>query len=284
MFRLDVEHTFFSSGTPGDLDFIPTPKSSVILKNAGLLNRRTARGLSVFYDLARAEALQLYASDPDEPLSFEFKIFSSNRSFDLYTEPAPTQPEAILHFDTKMAKLDGSSRLRLHEQDYVSQKDFAPLTSPLFNELLSPKDRHVKPILTVTIHGEDLGIRPHDHPPEVVSKRYYIRFKTREIVWKYYLLGTIAKRNAYIADMNNETEFELAGEAVLSDDRTALAFRSKHPLPLRERSDYRFQLRERGPGGGKILIQRLPVASADQFYRETIDGKNVAVSEVYINY
>jgi hypothetical protein len=284
LFSFAVEHTFFSSGTRADLDVLPTLKSSVILKNSGLLSRKTVNGVSIFYDQSRVEALQLYIADRDEPLRFEFKVFSNNKSFDLYTEPTPTQPDAILHFDTNTVTVDQSGRLRLHEQDYVSQKDFAPLTAPLFNDLLSPKDRLVKPTLTVTIHGKDLGIHPPDKFHEMVSKHYYVSFKTREVVWKYYLLGDIGKTSAYIADLNNETEFESAGEAVLPDHRTALTFRSKGPIPLRDRSHYRFQLKDRGSGGSKVLIQRLPVASPDQFYLDMIDGEEVMVSEIYINY
>lgn len=256
----------------------------MLLNNACLLTRKTVKGLSVFYDLTGAGALRLFATDPEEPLSLGFKVVSQHRAFDLYTWPTPTKSEAILHFDTKTAKPDESGRLRLHEQDYVSNKDFVLLTSPLFDELLSPKDRLVKPTFTVTIHVAEADTRGFDEPATAHPKQYYIRFRTREMAWKYYVLGNLTKRNAYITDVNNETEFDALGETVLSDNRTALIFRSKRPIPLREKPDYRFQLRERGPGVGKVLIQRLPVASADQFYKETIDGQDVMVSEIYVNY
>lgn len=284
LFSFDAEHAFFSNGTGADFDVLPTRKTSVILNNAGLINRKTATGVSIFYDQSGIEALQLYAAGPDDPLRFEFTAFSRNKTLDLYTEPSPTRLDSILHFNSKLVKADANGRLRLHEPDYVSQKDFVPLTSPLLNDLLDPKDRLAKPTLTVTLHGEDVGIHPSAGFHEPGSKHYYVRFKAREVVWKYYLFGDIRKKHAYIADLDNETEFESAGDAVLPDHRTALIFRSKVSLPLRDRSRYRFQLKDPGSGGGKILIQRLPVATPDRLYLDMIDGKEVMVSEIYINY
>jgi len=283
LFCLDVEHTFFASGTLADVHFVPISATSVILNKAGLLSKETGNGLSVFYDHHGAEVLRLFAADLDEPLRFSFKAFSQDRAFDLCTE-TPSKPEAILHFDTAKAKLEGSGRLRLHEQDYVSDGDFVPFTSPLLDDLLSPKDRLLKPTFTITVHIAKEDVSGFDEPGTIHPRHYYIRFHAREMVWKYYVLGNLAKRNAYIADANNGTEFEALGETALTDHRRALLFRSKRPIPLRERTEYRFQLRERGSGVGKVLIQRLPVATADNFYKETIDGQEVMVSEVYVNF
>ena len=78
-------------------------------------------------------------------------------------------------------------------------------------------------------------------------------------------------------------EFEDTGRDLLPDNREALTFRSKQRIPLRERSEYRFQLKEKGTNGGKVVIRRLPVASADQYIREMVDGKEAIVSEIFIN-
>lgn len=86
-----------------------------------------------------------------------------------------------------------------------------------------------------------------------------------------------------VADLDNTIEFESSGSEVLADQRTAITFKSKVPLPMRERSEYRFQLREKGPGSGKVLIRRLPVASAAQIGVERTEGQTTLVSEMYIN-
>lgn len=284
LFCVDVEHTFFASGTLADLSFVPTPATSTILINASLLSKKTDKGLSVFCDRHGAEALRLFAAELKEPLSFSYKVFSQYRAFDLCTQPTSAKPDTMLHFDAVRAKPDGSGRLRLHEQEYVSDLDFVPITSPVIDGVLSSKDRLLKPTFTVTVHSTEADRSHLDTPGASHAPHYYIKFHAREMVWKYYVLGNLAKRKAYIADANNDMEFEPMGETVLNDHRHALLFRSKRPIPLREKAEYRFQLREQASGAGKVLIQRLPVATADQFYKETINGQDVMVSEVYVNY
>lgn len=284
LFCVDVEHTFFASGALADLSFVPVPATSAILNKAGLLSKETGKGLSVFSDQRGAEVLRIFAAELEEPLRFSFKVFSQYRALDLCTDPTPATQAAILHFDTQRAKPGEDGRLRLHEQEYVSGQDFVPIASPLLDDLLNPKDRLIKPAFTVTVHVTGADIQGVDAPGPSHPPHYYVKFHARQMVWKYYVLGNLAKRSAYIADANNDIEFDALGETALTGHRRALLFRSKRPIPLREKTEYRFQLRERGTGTGKILIPRLPVATADQFYKETIDGQDVMVSEVYVNY
>lgn len=284
LFCLDIEHAFFASGTPAGLHLVPVPTTSEILHKAGLLSKETGKGISLFCNQRGVDVLRLFAAEIQEPLQFSFKVFSQYPAFGACTEPAPVQQEVMLHFDGRNAMPDEDGRLRLHAQDSVSDQDFAPLASPLFTDLLSPKDRLIKPVCTVTIPVRDADLQGIDSPGVSQPPRYYVKFHARELVWKYYVLGNFAKKNAYITDANNDMEFESMGETALSDHRRALLFRSKRPIPLREKTDYRFQLREQGAGAGRILIPRLPVATADQFYKETIDGQDVMVSEVYVNY
>jgi hypothetical protein len=93
----------------------------------------------------------------------------------------------------------------------------------------------------------------------------------------------MTKIKSFITDLNHEIEFEATGRASLPGNRMAMTFRSKQRIPLREKSEYRFQLREKETNGGRVLIRRLPVASAGQFYKETVDGKEAIVSEIFIN-
>jgi hypothetical protein len=113
--------------------------------------------------------------------------------------------------------------------------------------------------------------------------RYFIRFGARKTYWTYYLLGPFARKRLSIVDLDEGTAFESLGPVSLSDERPALAFRSKTAIPLRQHSACRFQLREAGSGSGRILVRRLPVAAAGRVNRQSIGGKVVSVSEVYVN-
>lgn len=282
-FSISVEHLFFTKGMGPKLDFVPTHKTAMVLKNTVLLIRKTINGIYVFYDLKRAETLQLYADGPDHSLNFIFKAFSRDPRFQNYTAPPSYKEGAILYLDNRDVKADKTGRLRLHDEKHVTGKDFKKLDSPLVEEILDKKDMLARPAFIV-----DIGITKKqssllDKPLKTKCRNYYLSFGARQTFWKYYLLGSLERKRANIVDPEDRIVFESAGRESLSDNRSALTFRSKTPIPLQDSYDWRFQLREKCPEGEKVLIKRLPVASADQVSREIIGKKEAVVSEIYIN-
>jgi hypothetical protein len=163
--------------------------------------------------------------------------------------------------------------LRLHrgevvaEQDMVSQASGAP-RAPLFAvQVRYAVERGV------TLEQRLAG------PPDA----YYVRFAAPSTYWKYYLLGKLSTRQLSIVDLDGHTDFEPLGQTTLNSAQPALAFRSTAPIALRQHSGCRFQLRERGAGGERVLFKRLPVAGTGQLSREIINGDAFAVSEIYLN-
>jgi hypothetical protein len=254
LFSIEVEHHFFSGGLCRELNFVPTSKTDMVIKKTGLLTKNTINGICLFYDENKSECLQLYAADPDEPLSFGFKVFSRDPFFENYTELPASKEDSILYFDNRDVEIDTAGKFRLHNEEYVSETDFENLDSRLLEDILNKRDRLIRPIFTVNIFVPEKEGSLFDEQSKAISTSYQLKFKSRQTFWKYYLLGDIAGEDSYVADLNNETEFEFAGVESLADNRAALTFRSKTTLPFRERSDCRFQLRDRNSGGGKVLI------------------------------
>ena len=283
LFSVSVEHMFFTKGICQKLDFVPAHKADMLLKNADLLIRNTINGIYVFYNLQRAETLQLYAGRPDYPLNFIFKVYSRDPLFQNYTDPPSYKEGAILYLDNRDVKADKAGRLRLHKEKYVAEKDFRKLDSPFFEEILDKKDMLARPAFVVDIGMTKKESSLLDKPLKTNYKNYYLSFGARQTFWKYYVLGSLERKKPYIVDLENKTIFESVGRESLSDNRSALTFRSKTPIPLQDSYDWRFQLREKSPEGEKVLIKRLPVASADQVSREIIGKKEALVSEIYIN-
>jgi hypothetical protein len=279
-----VEHMFYSQDSCWELEFVPTPKTTITLKNAGLLTRNTRNGIRIFYDEQASETLQRFVEDTDDPLGLTFKVFSGNRLFENFTELPIRQEDAILYFDNRGLRKVTIGKQRLHDEEYVSSIDFQKLDTAQLKGILNKKDRLVRPIFIVRLFVSEKEINPFSKQLKVIPSDYYIKFNSRQTFWKYYLLGKIASERSYIVDLNNETEFEFTGQESLSDNRTALTFKSKTSIPMRRTFSSRFQLKERGPGGEKVLIKRLPVASVGQIDRETINGEDAVVSEIYINF
>ena len=95
----------------------------------------------------------------------------------------------------------------------------------------------------------------------------------------------MVQKDCYVADANQQIEFETAREVPLSDQSVASTFRSKQSIPLSEHYTYRFQLKEKNSKGGKdtIVINQLPVASMQQVGTVAPGSQVELAAEIYIN-
>jgi hypothetical protein len=284
LFNISVEHTFFVDGFATCLDFVPSEQTGRIINNAGLIVKKRVSGIGVVYDQERIEALLAYAEDETDPLCFEFKVYANDPQFKSYTEPFTGKSDgSLLYFDNMTDVHIANEQIRLHTLDFVSNINSENLGSSKVKDILSQKDRLIPPLFVVKIYATGKEGALFSAQFETAARNYYLSFKTRQTFWKYYLLGGMARKNAYIFDLDGGVEFEFAGETPLSDTRSALIFRSKAAIPLRQKQNFRFQLKEKGAGGDRVLIKRLPVASTGQFGKEVVSEQGIVVSEIYVN-
>ena len=281
-----VEHSYNLSGVCPSLYFYPTARTRALFANAGLLCKETIDGIQIVYDQDRIEALEMYSLDQQEPLSFDFKIFSSDPDFRSYTEPFAGGEDEIIYFDNRATS--GPGKHVISASEFVSGKDFRQPDSDELKDMLSQKDRLIPPEFVLRIFADNnkgsLLKQWLGKPPTI----YSISFTSRQRHWKYYLLGKIVRtdntNNRFcIVDPDNKVEFETTGEERLPNQSIAYTFRSKQQIPLYERYPYRFQLRQKGKAGETTVIPRLPVASVKQFGKDAMAEQEIIVSEIYIN-
>lgn len=279
LFSISVEHVYFSDGLWKDLNFVPDRGTLKVIEAASILVKPTKNGIGVFYDRDKSEVLRLYAKDTNGVLRFSFKVYSKDRTFANYTAPFSRDDGAILCFNNlgEGRDSDPAIRVRLSKDEFVSEKDVEEIESLIAEDILCLGDMRMPPDFVVSVSLKPGG------GGDFVTIDCGIKFNTRQSFWKYHLLGNMNKSNPFIVDLDNRVEFEFCGEVVLLGNRPAKVFRSKELIPVLERSNYRFQLREQGHGSGKVLIKRLPIA-AGRLGMEVINGKNEIVSENYINY
>lgn len=284
LFELVVEHSYFNGGKCTCLNFVPSEKTRRIINNIGLVIKKTESGIGIVYDKSRMEALLAYVEDETEPLCFEFKAYAVDPQFTSYTDVCYGNTDgSVLYFNNLMGVDIFNEHIRLHTTEYVSTINSKNIESPDVKDILSQKDRLIPPVFVVAIYAKGEVGSIFSEQYEIAEKKYFLRFEARETVWKYYLFGSMARENAYIHDQNGDIEFDFIGETTLSDTRPALAFKSKVAMPLRQKQDFRFQLKERGPGGDRVLIKRLPVANVSQFGKEVVSEQGIVVSEIFIN-
>jgi len=286
LLSIAVEHSYYLSGVCPCLDFNPTQRTAAILENAGLMCKKTVDGIQIVYDRSRLEALEMYANDLDEPLSFDFKIYSHDPEFRSYTEPFAAGEGDILYFDNRA--VNGAGKQSISVSKYASSKDLKKPDSSELEGILSQKDRLSPPefVLRIFANTDKGSLLEQWLEPEPMV--YSIGFFNRQRHWKYYLLGKMVNRNKpsdgfSIIDPDNKVEFEAMGEERLSDQRTAYTFRSKQPIPLNEFYSYRFQLKQKGRDNESIVIQRLPFASVGHVGTDEVAEQATMVAEIYIN-
>lgn len=281
---ISVTHTYFADGRCRSLVFNPTPGTVHLINKAGLLTKNSDSGVHILLESGGIDTLRQRIADPDEPSALVFKVFARDRDFPYYTEPGTFNEEALLYFDSRKGVATGTTgAIRLHSGDYVSELDFEKLDAPLFRDIVDKRDRLIRPAFVVSIDLAKALDALADASVPNRSGECIVAFKSRETFWRYYLLGEMKKRDAFIVDRNNGYAFDYMGEESLPDGRTALTFISQQRIPVQENSDCFFQLKEKGANGGKMLIRRLPVATPHQFGKELIHGQEAAVSNIYIN-
>ena len=274
LFSISVEHGFFSDGLLPGLRFEPAQNSAALLARSMLLSRSSPRGVQVYHDAGRSDALQLLADDTDGALQFRFNGYGGQPAPEFVSEPFLFADDATPIFDSENAVREDSGALRLHQGDAIAEQDMV-----VQERSGAPR----RPLFGVQIRYAASPEQSLEQRFKGAADEYYLRFAAPRTYWKYYLLGSLSKRQLSIVDLDGDTDFEPLGETVLCSERPALAFRSTAPIALRQRSACRFQLRERSTAGERVLFKRLPVAGTGQVSCETINGNAFAVSEIYLN-
>jgi hypothetical protein len=283
LFGVTVEHQFFGLKACVPFDFVPTSATTVSLAQCGLLVRSSPNGITVFCEDEAQADLRRATNVDDKSLMLEFKVFPRDRDFAKYTDPVTAAPSAVLYFDSWRAVKDPDGRQRLHPDECASEKFFEDWNSPLIRTAVATRDAIFKPSFLVNISVNDpldeTGLQPAIFTPA----SYYIRFAARKTFWKYYFFGDLGNKNLYIADLNGNVEFKCLGTTEVANSKVALTFVSGTTIPMQDTPEQRFQLRENGAMGEKVVIKRLPNASVGQINKEIIEENAVLVSEMYIN-
>ena len=103
--------------------------------------------------------------------------------------PVAIYAPVLDHLDAEL----GALHRELTDAETVSQADLAPMDSPLLEAMLDHRDRLFRPVFVVNIHLPQSQIIPADAPSSPASVSYYLKFSGRQTVWKYYLLGDLAR-------------------------------------------------------------------------------------------
>ncbi len=285
LIQLDVEHAFFGGGACRGLGLKPTAATAALLQRAGGLLRATGRGFIIHHDRSRRSALRGLVGDAHAPFVLLFIARSSDPWLASYTQGMLRDETTLLRFDSRRsAPPEADGRIRLHCGEFADVADRVRLTTPLMAQGLTRAEQLMPPAFVLRLAlrrgSVDGWTDAAEAPP---PQRYLIRLQATATRWKYYLPGEWAAQQPHVVDLGGQAQFDPAQTETLGDGRRALTIRSRSAIAQHHQPTQRFQLRARGPLADRVLIKRLPVASAGQISAETIAGVRSLVSEIYVN-
>lgn len=257
------------------------PQTLAAMASYGLLARFRPDGLDIACEQSQLDLLAQDVAGGEHPEALFFRVFADDPLFFNYTGTDLISESQVLYLRNERTELDDDGQIRITPAETVTEADLVD-SKTLPAGVIGRYDVWQK---LVCVLGIDLSLldlaRQGDGPP---VSRYYATFNVRRTYWKYLLLDDLARQDVYIADLDEQVEFEPLGETKVSPHHRASAYRSKVLLPLTRTPPFRFQLREKNSGNSRVLIRRLPVASAEQLSRDRLDDeRSVSVSEIFVN-
>jgi len=295
LFTVDLTHAYWSQPhawvrhalTPATLDWA---------RRRDLLVRAHRQGVAVFCDAARREAL-LGDLKPGEAVA-TIKWYATDEHFSRYT--APVQNSAAVYFLQSATSVPQTGEnpnaavltQRLHAGNAVDASNAVPISAPPLVTHLERADRLSPPVLVVQI---DLADHVASASANQICVDYTVHFDVRATRWRYYYVCEASNDALAIVDLDERVSFVASGSEPRSGGRCAMVFESEQEIAMQQQYPQRFQLRERGRSGERVLIRRLPNAEVGsviqqgmetkqrQEWQEAAQSRAVWVSEIYIN-
>jgi hypothetical protein len=276
--RIRVEHDYYANGFACGLHFEPDADTAAWLATHDCAWRDTGSGIELAAPTPRE-------GPPAPAATMTWFVRCDDRPFATVTAHLPRNPDRVLHFQLPPGASGTTEAVQtLHAGPHASLADASPTHPPgVLAGMLSSAHKARLPAFVVRVPAPLLS------SPTGTEARYRIAFEARTPVWKYCLLGDwgdwsdSATDPLRVEDSAQQTTFTEAVAEVLDNGQSALSIRSRGGIALRERADNRFQLRSRSAVADRVLVKRLPVAGADHFARETIDGVPTLVSEIFVH-
>lgn len=272
LFRLRLEHDYHAHGIFHAWHMAPSACTQMLMRGTGMVMRRAGNEAVFLLPASRFDLLRTPAGKPPAmpAPAVLLSIHANDPGFAGYTTP-PVPAGSLLIADSRHAG-NGAEGL-LHPSTQLDALALLPAEAPLCQLALAGVLAPRRPVLIVRI----------ELAADAAPRCFVARFGAAASYWKYYLAGPLAGRPLAIADLDAAVTFRGIGPVELERGHSAAVFQSERAIMLRERPGERFQLKEDGPFGERVLMKRMPVAGTGLRQREVIDGQVVQVSEIFIN-
>ncbi|MFK7887694.1 MAG: hypothetical protein AB8G16_12620 [Gammaproteobacteria bacterium] len=284
LFRVALEHDYFQAPESMGTVCVCDPRSEALAHACGLVIKVGVDGAVIYFDASNRTALEMTIADSQKPACLWFRLQTDNPLMHYCTEPRSPEPGSAFFFtnaagsDQQAAPTQG---LAIH--DKVTIDDVVSLDDERLSAVVTTHDRLHPPYAFVCIALADLPTLSDT----AVASDFIIRFAARETHWKYYLVANAPTRQWAVKSTEHgaavdSTAIEFIRRTErLPDGRECATFTSKSSIAMRERGTERIELRN--VDTDTVEIDRLPVASPQNFSQDTLDGRDVYVSNIFVN-
>jgi hypothetical protein len=282
LFSVTAEHGYFADTICRGLRFEPCAQSDALLQKSGCVWRAVKGGIAVHADVSKKNLLRACFEEFSPSRKLGFVGYADDALFNVFTGGYQHSADTALFLDSDTAILEPESgRLRLHAADTVSDEERRLRNSPsLFADRRQGTEQ---PKCEIWVKADIDMLDETSHVKDVIGKHYYLRFAARATLWHYVIVGDWAKDQVSVVDLTDKVKFNAHQPRYFANGRAAQTLRSAAAITMQEHSSQRFQLRVQDHGTERVIVKRLPVASADQFSIEEHQGAPTWVSEIYVN-
>lgn len=238
----------------------------------------------VFFDPANRAELDTAIANRQTPACLWFRLEVENPVVHQCTEPNTPQPGSVFFFSNhEGAEQQVAPTQSLAVHDKVSASDVMALADERLAAVISTRDARQPTFAFVCIALADLLTSTDT----AVVPDFVIRFAARETYWKYYLIANTPPEQLDVRGSERDSAGDLSqvdfvrGTEVLPDGRACSTFTSTSSIALRERSTEKMALRNAHTDS--VIFERLPTPSPQNLRQETFDGRQVTVSNIFVN-
>lgn len=275
LYKIVVAHAY-QEQADGPLTCVPTAYSVDWMRRRDVLMCTVPGGIGLWCEAARCDLILEEGGIGEVLLGFRW--YTCDPWFSLYTLPVAPTADSVLFLRT--SSRTGVGCVHAKDSLLVDGDLFARLEHPLLARHLDRHDQLRKPVMVTELDLADVA-----HARDDGRTSWRISFAARVSRWKYYFFSTTRAdlEGLVVIDLDGGMTFSAAEVEIFPGDRRAIVFMSERDIVMQAQYAQRFQLRERGESGERVLVTRLPNADIRKVTQDAIDGKTTLVSEIYIN-
>lgn len=249
---VDVRHDYFADGYARHLLFLPHADTRAFVRRFDMLLHVDGRSLAIMAAESQLQGIWSEREDGAQPRMLCFDIHSIDEACAYYTDAVSTPPQA--------------------EGDAALPASLLPVPAGAG-----------APWATVALPLDAARSDDFSAWVSALGLTYRLCMHSRRTIWKYVLTGDWRGRALSVVDQRGEVSFTAPAEERLPNGQRALALHSTSPIALCERPPQRFQLRDMTDASERVLIPRLPGATPQRLWRETVRGEPTHVSEIFVH-